>query len=309
MMTIVSSFAAMRSSRAWIIGALLAAALLLGGCSALRFVYNQGPDIVYWWLDGYADFDAAQTPRVRAAISDWFRWNRSTQLPDYAALLAQAEDEIAADATPEQLCRWNDTVRRRIVVAFDAAVPAIAELAPRLTPAQIEHIDRRFEKRNAEYRDDYRLGEDAAEQQRAATKRALERAEMMYGRLDEAQRERIARGVAASPFDAAVWFAERKARQADIVATLRRLRSEPLSTAEAEQAVRGLATRFSRSPRADYRSYEQTVTQYNCLFAAAVHNATTPAQRQAAQRKLKGWEAALRALIAEGSVSAPPAAR
>ena len=290
----------MRSSRARIIGALLAAALLLGGCSALRFAYNQGPEIVYWWLDGYADFDALQAPRVRAAVADWFRWNRHSQLPDYAALLTRAGDEIAADATPEQLCRWNDTVRQRIGLAFDAAVPAIAELAPGLTPAQIEHIDRRFEKRNAEYRDDYRLGEDAAEQQRAAVKRALERAEMMYGRFDEAQRERIARGVAVSPFDAEVWFAERKARQADIVATLRRLRGERLTPAEAEQAVRAVAARVWRSPGADNRSYEQTVTQYNCVFAAAVHNATTPAQRQAAMRKLKGWEAALRALIAEG---------
>jgi hypothetical protein len=290
-------------------GALFAAALLLGGCSALRFAYDQGPDIVFWWLDGYADFDAAQAPRVRAAIGDWFHWNRSTQLPDYAALLARAEEEMTADATPEQLCRWNDTVRQRIALAFDGAVPAIATLARGLTPAQIEHIGKRFEKRNAEYRDDYRLGGDAAEQQRASEKRALERAEMMYGRLDEAQRERIARGVAVSPFDAEVWFAERKARQADIVATLRRLRTERLTPAEAEQAVRGVAAPFSRSPRADYRSYERTVTQYNCVFAAAVHNATTPAQRQAAIRKLKGWEAALRALIAEGSVSAPPAAR
>ena len=299
----------MRSSRVRIIGALLAAALLLGGCSALRFAYNQGPDIVYWWLDGYVDFDSAQTPRVRAAIGDWFRWNRVSQLPGYAALLARAEGEIGADATPEQLCRWNDTVRERLVAAFDAAVPAIAELAPSLAPAQIEHIEKRFGKRNAEYRDDYRLGEDAAEQQRAAVKRLLWRAEMMYGRLDEAQRERIARGVAASPFDAEVWLAERKARQADIVSTLRRLRSEALSRPEAEQVVRSLATRFTRSPRPDYRSYEQTLTQYNCVFAAAVHNTTTPVQREAAMRKLKGWETALRALIAEGPVSASPVER
>ena len=288
------------SSRCRIIGALLAAALLLAGCSALRFAYNQGPEIVYWWLDGYADFDAVQAPRVRAAIADWFRWNRNSQLPDYAALLARAEDEIAADATPEQLCRWNDTVRQRIAVAFDAAVPAIAELAPSLTPAQLEHIGKRFEKRNAEYRDDYRLGEDVAEQQRAAVQRVLERAEMIYGRLDDAQRALVVRGVAASPFDAEVWLAERKARQADIVATLRRLRGESLAPAEAEQALRGLAARFVRSPHADYRSYGQTLTQYNCAFAAAVHNATTPAQRQAAMRKLRGWESALRALIAEG---------
>ena len=43
------------------------------------------------------------------------------------------------------------------------------------------------------------------------------------------------------------------------------------------------------------------MTQYNCVFAAAVHNATTPAQRQNAIQKLKGWESALRALMAEGA--------
>ncbi|MBC8057759.1 MAG: hypothetical protein H7Y61_14390, partial [Rhizobiales bacterium] len=51
--------------RSLIIGAALA---LLGGCSALRIGYGTAPDVVYWWLDGYIDFNDTQTPRVREAI-------------------------------------------------------------------------------------------------------------------------------------------------------------------------------------------------------------------------------------------------
>ena len=39
--------------KAWIIVMLLP--LLLGGCSALRLSYGQGPLLAYWWLDGLVD--------------------------------------------------------------------------------------------------------------------------------------------------------------------------------------------------------------------------------------------------------------
>jgi hypothetical protein len=308
MMTIVRCSAAMRCfSLAAIIAAL---ALLLAGCSALRLAYDQGPDLAYWWLDGYADFDETQTPRVREALGEWFGWHRRTQLGDYAALLARAETEIMRDATAAQMCRWDAAVRERIATAFDAAVPSIAAIAPSLTPQQIEHIDKRFAKRNAEFRENYRLDDDAAAQLRASVKRAVERAEMLYGRLDEAQRERIRRGVAASPFDAALWLDERRARQADILATLSRLRLLHLPQREAEAAVRAVAENVVHSPRADYRAYERTLTQYNCTLAAGLHNATTTAQRERALRKLKGYETDLRALMdsADALNSPPPAA-
>ena len=36
------------------------------------------------------DFDAEQAPRVKAALEQWFAWQRRTQLADYAELLAVA---------------------------------------------------------------------------------------------------------------------------------------------------------------------------------------------------------------------------
>ncbi len=48
-----------------IIGAVLLLTTLLSGCGALRLVYGQAPELVYWWLDGYVDFDSAQSEKVR----------------------------------------------------------------------------------------------------------------------------------------------------------------------------------------------------------------------------------------------------
>ena len=53
------------------------------------------------------------------------------------------------------------------------------------------------------------------------------------------------------------------------------------------------------SPREAYRRYSERLTDYVCTAAAAIHNATTPAQRQAGAARLKGWEGDLRALAAQ----------
>src|SRR4051794_30648541 len=43
-------------------------ALLVAGCSAVRLGYANGDTIVYWWLDGYVDFNADQKSWVKADI-------------------------------------------------------------------------------------------------------------------------------------------------------------------------------------------------------------------------------------------------
>jgi uncharacterized coiled-coil protein SlyX len=196
------------------------------------------------------------------------------------------------------VCRWVDDATQRLVAAYEQALPAAAETALALTPAQMDHLQRRFEKGNADFRDDF-LQPSAEVRLKEAVKRTVDRAESLYGRLDEAQRERIAREVAVSPFDPSLWLAERQARQRDIVQTLRRLQAERASNAQMQAALRMLAERAQQSPNEAYRAYQRRLKQFNCEFAAQTHNATTSAQRQAAATTIKGWEADLRALAAE----------
>lgn len=280
----------------WIIAALLG--LALGGCSAIRFGYNQAPDLAYWWLDAYADFDDAQTVRTREGIRRWFEWHRRTQLPEYAQLLARAQADALADGTPEQACRWWQQIRERADLALAEALPAAAEVIPLLTPVQLQHIERRQAKSNDEFRAEY-LDSDPDKRLAASVERAVDRAEFLYGRLDEGQRERVAKLVAASPFDAQVWLAERRQRQQDALALLRRISTEKPGRDAALAMLRAYADRLSRSPREEYRRYAQRLTTFNCSFAATLHNDTTPAQRRALAERLKGWENDLRMLAAD----------
>lgn len=270
---------------------------LLAGCSAIRFGYNQAPDLLFWWLDGYADFDDAQSLRVRDGLAQWFAWHRRTQLPDYAGLLVRAQGELPADTTPQRVCRWWDELRQRGERAAEQALPYAAEVMPTLKPAQIQHIERRYARINEEFRDDF-LDKDPVRRQERSVKRAVERAEFLYGSLDAAQRTLVARLVADSPFDADAWYAERLQRQQEALQMLRRLSTENAPRDTALATLRAYGERMARSPREAYRRYQEKLETYNCGFAASLHNATTPAQRQAAVTRLKGWEADFRALSA-----------
>ena len=274
--------------------------LLVSGCSALRIGYSQAADLAYWWLDGYADFDGEQTRRVREALAQWFAWHRKTQLPDYAQLLARAQAEVRAETTPARVCEWQDELLKRAHTAWEQAVPAAAEWALSVTPQQIQHLERRYAKANDEFRDDY-LQEGPRERNEATIKRAVERAESLYGRLDDAQRARVAAGMARSPFEPELWLAERKLRQQDALQLLRKLGAEGASRAQAEGALRVYAEHIERSPREAYRRYSERLAAFNCAFGAGLHNSSSPAQRRAAAGKLSGWEADLRALVAQSS--------
>ena len=265
----------------------------------MRLAYNQAPDLGYWWLDKYIDFNDEQTPRVRDAIASWFRWNRSTQLPDYARWLDKLAGDLQQPVAAAQVCRWTDEVESRMFVGLDQALPALAETALSLKPEQLKHIEKRYAKVNDDYADDY-LQPDPQDRVKATMKRTMERAEMLYGDLDDAQTAQVKRAMAASPFDPELWLAERKARQQDVLQTLRKLLAERPPQAQAQAALRAIAERVQHSPRENFRSYQEKLTRYNCEFAAQLHNTTNAEQRQYAAKKLKGWAGDFRALAADG---------
>ena len=278
----------------WIIG--LAFVVLLAGCSVLRIAYSQAPTFTYWWIDGYLDLNGEQSLKLRDGIERWFDWNRRVEMPRYAALLVRAQREVMEPTlSTDQLCAWRDEAQRRFDVALDEATPVFATLLVSLTPEQIRHMERKMAKDGDELKNDF-AQTDKADRAKASFKRTLERYENLYGRLDDAQRAKLTQLLAASPFDADRWLAERERRNRDLVTLLTTVSTAGKSAdsataqAQAQAAVHMIAERALRSPRPDYRAYQQRLTQQNCALAAAMHNATSPAQRQYARNKLKSWE-------------------
>lgn len=278
---------------------------LLAGCSvALKFSYNQGPTLLYWYMDNYVDFTDEQAPRVKQMIAAWFQWNRRNELPDYARMLQRAQTQVLDPVlTPEQMCGTAVEVRQKILAAYEQALPSLAELAITLTPEQARHLEKRFEKNSAKFRDEF-LQARREDRVKAIAKKAEERFSMVYGSVDDSQHERILQIEAASPYDPEQWLQERQALQQEVLQALRGLIAareagtpQPQLMAQAQAALRQIGQDDVQSPR-PYRALQQKTWDYNCSFAARMHNTMSPAQRQFAQRRLDRWEEDLKALVA-----------
>jgi len=235
---------------------------------------------------------------VRDALAQWLAWHRRTQLPDYAALLARAQTEVMTDITAARACEWQRDVIRRADTAFDRAAPAVADLLVTATPQQVQNLERHQAKANDEFRKDY-LQPDLRKRAEVTLKRAVERAESLYGTLGEVQRARMAEALLRSPFDPEAWLSERRLRQQEALALMRKFGGDEAARQAAEAAVRAYVQRMETSPREPYRRYSERLNAFNCAFAATLHNSTSAAQRRTAAEKLAGWEGDARAIAAD----------
>lgn len=278
----------------------------LQGCSAIRLAYNNSPDLAYWYLDGYADFNGAQSLQVKDELEKLQAWHRQTQLPAYIDLLQRVKLKMPSDIDAAQACEVFGDVRRKLLVVSDHAEPAVVALAATMNPVQIKHMERKFEKGNEKYRDDY---VDATPQSSRAKryKEAVKRAEMLYGSLGEKQLERIAHTIDQSGFNAAISYAERIRRQRDVLQTLRTIATDkaPIQASTdntkiaSNTLIRGLFDRSVNSPNATYRDYIEKLTQGGCRSFADLHNATTLSQRATAIATISGYQHHLKVLAAQ----------
>ncbi len=297
--------------RLWLALALVATLFTLGACSTTRLAYNQAPNLLYWWLDGYMDFNSAQSGQARQDIDAFMAWHRSTELPAYARQLQQWQTLATQDITPAQACAQFDAVRAAVLRASESGLEPLTRLALRLTPEQQAHLQRHQSKSNESFEKDFLRG---SPEQRLSQRleKAVGRNEMLYGRLSPAQRDLLQSSLQQSPWDAQKTQQERLRRQADLRQTVQAIQGiagvgEPNGVGNGNGPVRAAALDASRSylarvmhsPTPGYSAYSQTQVQHGCTQFAALHNATTPEQRANAVRVLKGYEDDLRALVGQ----------
>ena len=286
-----------------IIGALCAAALL-ASCSTVRLGYEQLPTLAYWWLDRYFDFDDAQGPQVRAALSQWQADHRREELPRLAALIDEAQTLAAGDVSAAQACRFGEAVRTRLRAAATLAEGPAAQLALRLGPAQTDALAQRQARVNDEFRNEW-LARSPAQQQTRRYDEQRKRYEDFYGRLSEAQRALLRQGISASRFDAALIDAERRRRQAELLALLRSWQQTPVSEAAARTALAAQLDRIQQPPPGPWRAQQQALWDEGCADFAALHATTSPQQRARAVQRLRDYGRDIQAL--RGAVNRLPA--
>ena len=278
-----------------IIGVLLLAAAL-GACSAIKLAYNNLPTVSYWWLYGYLDFDIEQSPKVRDELAQLLAWHRQNELPRLAALLQDAQALAPGEVTPEQVCAMAERIRERLLAVTERAEPAGTELALSLTGAQLQQLERKYAKNNADFRKDW-LDRTPAQVHEKRYDQFLDRAEDFYGRLTPEQRDLLKAQVAQSVFDPRLADAERRKRQQEALAMLRGFHAKKPSPAEARAALHAYLLRIAEPPPGPWRDQQPALLEEGCRNTAALHNGATASQRAQAVRRLQAYQEDLRQLV------------
>jgi hypothetical protein len=270
-----------------IIGVLLVVAVLQA-CSAVKIAYGQATELAYWQLDGYFDFNAAQRPKVRDELARIHQWHRQTQLPAYIETLEKWQPLLTQDMDEAQACSIFDEIRSRLLAISNHATPAAGALVATLETEQLEALKRKFSKLNVEYRKDFLDGKPAALIEKRL-KKAVSRAEMLYGSLEKEQREVLKERITRSVFDARVSLAEHQRRQRDALQSLSPLIAGQSTPNQARLAIQGYFDRVADSPDPAYRRYQDSLTRDGCKTFAALHNSTNAEQRAHAVKTLQRY--------------------
>jgi hypothetical protein len=274
---------------------LLSLAVALGGCTMVKLGYDSLAQVGYWWIDGYVDFDESQSAAVRDDLARIHAWHRINELPRYVQLLQQFERLAPGDVSPAQACAFEPELRARADALRYRFEPALIAHAITLQPQQLDHLERKFQERSREYQKDWvRLSPDELVDKRL--KEFVDRAEMVYGRLDGGQRALMRQMLKNSVYNPAMVAAESRRRQQDILGTLRHVAGQPVEIPQARAAVHGLLDRVVIPPDAAHRAYLESMRQETCRMISAMHNSMRPQQRDYAARRLRGWQRDLREL-------------
>jgi hypothetical protein len=269
---------------------LVALMALLTACSTIRFTYNHGDTLMYWWLNAYLDLDSDQSDWVKKDIDNLFQWHRSTQLRDYAGLLSKMQRQLGDGSVTqdELLSDYRDIKARTELLAFKA-LPQLADLAMSVKPDQIAQMEQKFAKNNDKFRKEFMSG-SVDDQKKARFKKAMDQLQLWFGSFSRDQEAQLRRASDARPLDNDVFLQERQLRQKKIVALLRRVHDQKLNKEQTMSAIHDLLRDFfDRMEAPDRKAFYDAYVNNTANFILTAIKLTTPQQKQHAQQRMQGW--------------------
>ena len=269
---------------------LVALIALLSACSTIRFTYNHGDTLLYWWLNAYLDLDSDQSDWVKKDIDSLLQWHRTTQLRDYAGLMSKMQRQLGdGNVTQDELLSdYRDIKARTELLAFKA-LPQLADLAMSIKPEQIAQMEKKFAKNNDDFRKKFMSG-SVEDQQKARYKKSMEQFDLWFGNFSRDQEAAIRKASDARPLDNDVWLQERMLRQKKIVALLQRVQKDKLNKEQTMAAIHDLLRDFfDRMDAPDRKAFFDAYINSTSKFILTVIRLTTPEQKAHAQKRMQGW--------------------
>ena len=205
---------------------LLAALLVLSGCSSTRMAYRYADWGVVWWVEDYVTLTDAQKTQLYEDLDELRGWHCATELPKYQVWLNTLETDVRQqNITPEALSQHQDELLGFFPPLLSRATPIATRLLTSLTDAQVRELTENMAERQRELEQEY-LGEDPAATAVARAERTSERLERWLGDLNGNQRAIVTRWSAQRDRQTEIWLQGRRNWQLTFLEALER-RQEP----------------------------------------------------------------------------------
>ena len=269
---------------------LIAVMLAVAACSSVRFAYNQGDTLLYWWVNAYLDLDSEQSGPVKEDIGQLFSWHRKTQLKDYSALLGSLQRQLASgNVTHADLKGDYKDIRSRTELLANKALPELADLALSIKPDQIQKIEEKLAKNNETFRKKF-VRVDNDKQQKLRFKKSMEQFDLWFGGFSSEQEAVLRKASDVRPLNNELWLSERILRQKKIIAVLREIQQKKLSKDATMDLLRGLLKDiFGRFDASEHKAFFDTYTDSTINLVLTAIKISTPTQKAHAQKRMQGW--------------------
>ena len=293
---------AMNYARKAVLG--LFCVLSLSACSLLESLYENSPQLLFWWLDSYLDFRSDQTSTVKEELKALQKWHRETQLPQALGLIQELMPVSHLELASEQTCGVEKRVLQTLPELIARLAPSIARVAPSFSAEQIKTLQSSFDKKNKEWIREWMSG-TPSERLEHQTDKGLEQARDLYGRLSNAQKWTVQNLAQNAGFEPQKTLAIKLYRQDETIKALEKLNQLKTKAdlgpesllKESELIVREWLNRAAQIKDPELLEYSDRRLKVNCEAVAAFHNTTTPEQRAKARAKLKYYEGVVLKLI------------
>jgi len=264
--------------------------VLLGGCSSLRFAYDNADAYARWRIDSYVTLQGEEADALDEKIDEFHAWHRRHELPKLAGLATQASQRFANGLSPADMVWGYDSLRTRVSASLRKGAELIAPLLDRLTPEQVAQIERRVAEENRKFsRNNLRGAERERREKRA--KMVVDRLEDWVGKLTQGQVERVREYSARAPMTDELRDRDRKRLQRDVIAIVR-----------AREAVKRLPERLEHWDRGREPAYVAQLDAWRQQYFAMlldVERSLSAEQRGRLQRNLRRYIEDFEALAAQ----------
>lgn len=260
---------------------------VLPGCSLLHLGYGQLDTFALWTVDDYFDLNPVQKHDFQKRFDRLHEWHRHEQLPDYAAFFTSARARVQKGLARDDIAWMSEGLRERYRTIIRRSADDASALLLTVTPAQLDALQRQFEKDNRRFVREYRLEEGADQQRRAAAKRVLARIREWTGSLSDDQEQKIAALAAELPMNHRLRLEDRMRRQRGFL----QLMAQRGDAARFPAMLRHWLLNWEEGRAPEYERVWARWMEKQADFYVAVDRMLTPHQREHLAHRLQSYAA------------------